>query len=223
MRSASLLLVLMAGLASSPAWALKLYRFKVDGQVVVRDSIPADLARLGYEVIGKNGMVLEVVPPAPTEEQKRERRQQERAEKDRETQKASDLNLKQLYERPEDVERARLRKSDEVNSYIGLLEKRIEGLRSKLEPLHEQQAIATERGKPLPPGVEDEIRSLERGIVDGEKSITDRREELGRITRDYAEQYERVRILQLYPAGTPYSEVDFDRLDRELSKPQTSQ
>lgn len=232
MRAASLLVLLLAGLATSPAYAatksgMKMYRYKVDGVLVIRDSVPPEFAKLGYEVIGKNGMVIEVVPPAPTAEQIAERRRNEKAEAERaehiKTLTEHDVNLLRLYERPEDVERARLRKSDEINSYIGLLAKRIDSFRTKLEPLNAQKVAAEEHQRPLPPGLAEEIAGIEKGIADGEKDIRDRRDELGRITRDYAEQYERVRILQLYPAGTLEEDVDFQKLDAELAKRQAAQ
>lgn len=232
MRAASLLVLLLAGLATSPAYAasksgMKMYRYKVDGVLVIRDNVPPEFAKLGYEVIGKNGMVIEVVPPAPSSEELVKRHAAQKAEEDRQARikvtKDRDSNLMRLYERPEDVERARLRKAEEVNSYIALLEKRLDNFRSKLEPLNAQKAGAEEHQRPLPPGLAEEIAGLEKGIADGEKDIRDRRDELSRITRDYAEQYERVRILQVYPAGTLEEEVDFQKLDAELAKRQTTQ
>lgn len=219
-----LLCGLLTALAASPVLAMKMYRFKVDGQTFMRDSIPPEYARLGYEVIGNNGLVQEVVPPAPSEEEIAARKVREQAEADRQArmaaQKERDVNLLRLYERPEDVERARLRKADEVSNYIGLLEKRIASFNKKLEPLLEQQASAQARNGPLPPGVEKEISDLQGGVAESEKDIRDRRDELSRITRDYAEQFERVRILQVYPAGTLYDDIDFKRLDDELAKRQ---
>lgn len=61
-----------------------------------------------------------------------------------------------------------------------------------------------------------EIVQLQNGIRDSEGNIKARQQEMKESTRDFAEQYERVRILQVYPAGTLDDDVDLDKVDREL-------
>ncbi|MDO6804269.1 hypothetical protein Q4595_17615, partial [Wenyingzhuangia sp. 1_MG-2023] len=172
----------------------------------------------GYEVLGSNGMVLEVVAPAPTEEELVIRRAREAAELQRQEQiaqqKEADINLLRLYEQPSDVERARLRKSEEVATYITLQERRQQALEEKLQVAQQQAERFTSKGYPVPEDIQDEVDEIVDVIADSQRDIRDRRAELGRITRDYAEQYERIRILQVYPPGTLYDEVDFDRVDR---------
>ncbi|MDP2609772.1 MULTISPECIES: hypothetical protein [unclassified Oceanobacter] len=213
-----LLVALLGSLLASEVVAAKLYRFKVDGQTVLRDRIPAELVGQGYEVLGSNGMVLEVVAPAPTEEELVIRRAREAAELQRQEQiaqqKEADINLLRLYEQPSDVERARLRKSEEVATYITLQERRQQALEEKLQVAQQQAERFTSKGYPVPEDIQDEVDEIVDVIADSQRDIRDRRAELGRITRDYAEQYERIRILQVYPPGTLYDEVDFDRVDR---------
>lgn len=221
-RSGLLLALLLAGLVASPAQAMKLYRFKVDGRTVLRDSVPPEYAKMGYEVIGSNGMVVEVVPPAPTAEEVAQRKVREQAEAERQKrmadQKDRDVNLLRLYERPADVERARQRKTDEVETYIGLQQRRLDGLRAKLEPLQVQAEGLNNRQVPLPEHLVADMKQFEDAIADTEKDIAERREEISRITRDYAEQHERLRILQVYAPGTLYEEVDFKRVDAESAR-----
>lgn len=214
-------LVIAAAFASSSAYANKLYRFKVDGRTVLKDHIPPDMIRYGYEVLGSNGMVIEVVAPPPTAEELSRLKAAEQAKKRRiaaqAEQKTVDLDLRRLYEKPEDVERARLRKSEEVNTYIRLQQRRASGLEQKLSTAQTRAASFERKGGEVPADIRQEVAELQGALTDTERDIAERRKELSRITRDYAEQYERIRILQVYPVGTLYEDVDFERLERELA------
>ena len=214
-------LIIAAAFASDPAYANKLYRFDIDGRTVLKDHIPPELMKYGYEVLGSNGLVVEVVPPPPTPEElariRAAKQAEERKQAARETQKEIDQGLMRLYERPKDVERARLRKSEEVNTYIRLQQKRAEGLEGKLLNVQTRAASFERDGMEVPADIRQEVSELQGALTDTEKDISDRRKELSRITREYAEQFERIRILQVYPLGTLYEDVDFERLERELA------
>jgi len=220
-------LIIAAAFASSSAYANKLYRFKVEGRTVLKDHIPHELSRYGYDVLGANGLVIESVPPPPTPEELVRIKAAEKAKERRELAQADqvevDQDLKRLYEKPEDVERARLRKADEVNTYIRLQQRRAEGLEQKLSAVQTRAASFERGGGDVPADIRQEVAELQGALGDTERDIADRRKELSRITRDYAEQYERIRILQVYPAGTLYEDVDFERLERELAATKHSQ
>lgn len=214
-------LMIAAAFASSSAYANKLYRFNVDGQTVLKDHLPQELLKYGYEVLGSNGMVIQVVEPPPTpEELARIKAAKQAAERRKEAQSKQteiDKGLRRLYERPEDVERARLRKSDEVHTYIRLQQKRAEGLETKLSAIQTRAASFERQGNQVPADIRREVAELQGALAETERDISDRRKELSRITREYAEQFERIRILQVYPIGTLYEDVDFERLERELA------
>ncbi|MAY15225.1 hypothetical protein [Thalassolituus alkanivorans] len=207
-------------LASGPSFANKLYRFTVDGRVVVKDHIPTEYSHLGYEVLNSSGMVVKTVAPAPTAEELAQRRAEEAAKKARQdaitAQRKLDLDLLRLYAKPSDVERARQRKADEIDSYIQLQRRRIVDLEQKLEKSQAQAANIERRGQEVPADMRLEIVQLQNGIRDSEGNIKARQQEMKESTRDFAEQYERVRILQVYPAGTLDDDVDLDKVDREL-------
>ena len=211
-------LMASALLLGSEAVAAKLYRFKVDGQVVLKDHIPAEYKALGYEILNKSGRLLEVVPPAPTPEELAEHKALEAAAEARQQkvdqQKQEDVKLLRLYEKPEDVERARKRKTEELNTYITLLRRRQDSLEDKLMKARTDAKRFTDRNAPVPEDVEKEITEVRAAMSDINRDIADRQDEYTRVTRMYAEQHERVRILQLYPPGTLYEEVDFERVDR---------
>jgi len=214
-------LVIAAAFASSSAYANKLYRFNVDGRTVLKDHIPPEMMRYGYEVLGSNGMIIKVVAPPPTAAELSRLKAAERAKERRiaaqAEQKTIDLDLRRLYEKPKDVERARLRKSEEVHTYIRLQQRRASGLEQKLSEAQTRAASFERKGGEVPTDIRQEVAELQSALTDTERDIAERRKELSRITRDYAEQFERIRILQVYPVGTLYEDVDFERLERELA------
>ena len=191
--SGRLLIFLLGSLLATEAMAAKLYRFQVDGRT--------------EELVVRR-----------TKEAAEQQRQEKMAQ-----QKEADINLLRLYEQPSDVERARLRKAEEVGTYISLQERRQEALEQKLAQAQRQAEGFTSRGVEVPGDIQQELNEVSGVLADSKRDIRDRRTELGRITREYAEQYERVRILQVYPPGTLYDEVDFERVDRfSKAKPPVS-
>lgn len=217
-----LVLFTLAGmLIVVPAQAKSLYRFKVDGQVILKDHIPAEYSHLGYDVLNSKGMVVRVVPPAPTAEELAQRRAQEAAQKARQEaiaeQRRRDQDLLRLYARPADVERARQRKADDINSYIQLQRRRIVDLEMQLEKAQQQAANFERRGQDVPSDLRLEVVELQNGIRDSDTNIRQRQQEMADVTRDFAGQYERVRVLQVYPAGTLDEDVDLDKVDQVLA------
>lgn len=202
--------------------AQSLYRFKVEGRVVLKDHVPPEYSHLGYEILNNQGMVVKVVPPAPTAEELAQRRAEEAAKKARQdaiaAQRASDQDLLRLYARPSDVERSRKRKADEIESYMQLQRRRIADLEQKLEKAQQQAANFERRGQEVPPDLRLEVVQLQNGIRDSENNIRQRQQELEDSTREFAVQYERVRVLQVYPPGTLDEDVDLDRVDQILDK-----
>ena len=218
----SLLTVVLSGmLLASHVQAQQLYRFKVDGSVVLKDHIPTEFSHLGYEVLNSRGMVVRTVEPAPTKEELAQRRAAEAAAKARKEaiaeQRRQDLDLLRLYAKPADVERARQRKADEIDSYIQLQRRRIADLEQKLEKAQQSAANFERRGQEVPADLRLEVLQLQNGIRDSENNIRQRQQEMQAMTRDMAEQYERVRILQVYAPGTLDEDVDLDHVDRILA------
>lgn len=221
MKSALGLLAALGLLLSSVSHASKLYRFNVDGKVVIKDHVPAEYSHLGYEVLNGQGMVIRSVERAPTAEELAQRRAEEAAKKARQeaisNQRRKDMDLLRLYAKPEDVERARQRKADEIESYIQLQRRRITDLEDKLEKAQGRAANFERRGKEVPADMRLEIVQLQNGIRDSEDNIKARQQEKVEITREFADQYERVRILQVYQPGTLDEDIDLDKVDQAFN------
>lgn len=225
MKASLLLMVLLSGvLLASHTQARQLYRFTVDGAVVLKDHVPAEYSHLGYQVLNSQGMVVRTVEPAPTKEELEQRRAAEAAAKARKEaiaeQRRQDLDLLRLYASPADVERARQRKADEIDSYIQLQRRRIVDLEQKLGQAQNAAANFERRGQEVPADLRLEVVQLQNGIRDSENNIRQRQQEMQAMTRDMADQYERVRILQVYTPGTLDEDVDLDHVDRTLASRQ---
>lgn len=221
MKSALALLAALGLLLSGVSHASKLYRFNVDGKVVIKDHVPAEYSHLGYEVLNSQGMVIRSVERAPTAEELAQRRAAVLAQQAREeamkVQHRKDMDLLRLYARPEDVERARQRKADEIESYIQLQHRRIADLEEKLEQAQGRAANFERRGQEVPADMRLEIVQLQNGIRDAQENIRGRQREKVDMTRQLADQYERVRILQVYPPGTLDEDVDLDKVDQAFN------
>src|SRR5690554_5672875 len=88
-------------LFSQTSDASQLYRFKVDGKTFIEHHIPPQYADYGYEVLNNRGIVVEVVPPAPTKEELEAMAAQKAADEARQKarlkQKEDDIALLHLY------------------------------------------------------------------------------------------------------------------------------
>jgi len=212
----SILLISALLTMSLSAQAGKLYRFVVDGRVVIKDSVPAELAPLGYEVLNAQGMVLRKVPRELTADEIAERDRLQ-AEKDAHQariakQKEQDKSLMRLYSGVADVDRALLRKTDEVDAQILIQKRRITDLQEKLAQAQQAAADTERRGRDVPDTLRQEIRLYQEAILSSEESILEKEVALQRLRAEYQAIRERLRVLSVYPAGTLPEDVDPARL-----------
>jgi len=198
-------------LASSSVWAAKLYRFNVDGQLIIKDHVPAEYAQMAYEVLNEQGYVLKKVKAAPTaEELARIRAEQARKEARLErirVQREKDMALLRLYSSPADVERARQRKSDDIDGYISLQQRRIVDMTEKLEKAQSRAANQERSGLDIPVELRLEIAQLQSQIKETHDNIKTRKADKVSSIQAYAQEYARMEILMKYPPGTLESEL----------------
>lgn len=166
----SLCCLLMSPLVS----AAELYRYVNDKGVTVLDrlGVPPQFISKGYEVLNEHGRVVRVVPPAPSEAE-RKRMAEEKALA------SSDAQLLRLYSTPEDVERARLRKLEELDGQIGVARGNQQSLRNQQAVLQAQAAGIERAGRPVPEHIQVQIDNLlaEQANLDKEiKRYLDMRE-----------------------------------------------
>jgi len=221
------ILFIILTMVAGPSYAAKkMYRFNVDGEVVIKDYVPPEYSHLGYDVLNSQGMVISHVDRALTKEElEAKRAADERAEQRQQAiaeRKEQDHRLLRLYASPDDVERARLRRAEEIDSYIGLQRRRIGDLNLKLERAEAQAANTERQGKEVPSDMRLEIAQLQSAIKEAQNTIKERQQTMIGITQEYADEYDRLRVLQVYPVGTLEEEVDYDKVDQILAEKQKS-
>lgn len=205
-------LTLMLSLLPLPASAAKqLYRFNVDGRVIVIDNVPADLAPLGYEVLNSQGLVLKVVPRELTAAEIAERDRRVAEQKAREQriakQREADNALLRLYATPEDADRALKRKTDDVQAHIELQQRRKADMQEKLQRAQQQAANVERQGREVGPELRADIALITNGLEDAKQKIAQRQEEKARLQQEFATLRRRIEILQDHPPGTLPEEI----------------
>ena len=205
---------LILALISPVAFAAKLYRFKVDGHLILKDHVPPEYAQMSYDILNDQGLVIKHVKAAPTEEElaviaAKKAIKEARLERIR-IRREADQGLLRVYSKPADVERARQRSVDNITDYISLQQRRVVDLTEKLERAQGRAANQERAGQEVPAGMRLEIAQLQNQIRESHTNIKMRKAEKTESTKAYAEDYARMQILLRYPPGTLESEIPLD-------------
>ena len=125
--------------------AAELYRYVDDQGVTVlsRQGVPPEFIAKGYQVLNEQGRVIQVIPPAPSAEERR----QILADKAR---AGSDAQQLRLYTTPEDVDRALERKLAELDALIGVARGNLQSARTQQANLQSQAAEHERAGREVP-------------------------------------------------------------------------
>jgi len=155
-------------LLSLDVWAGRLYQYKDDeGKTVLNDRVPNAAIHKGYRVLNDKGYLIEVVPPAMTEEQKKrfhdEKRQQKVLKK-----------LLKTYSSPEDAELARDRQLDMLDSQIGVKNGVIARLQGQMKRETEKAAGLERRGKKVHAVIVEKLERLDRQVDVAKQDIAKR-------------------------------------------------
>jgi hypothetical protein len=205
---------LILALISPVAFAAKLYRFKVDGHLILKDHVPPEYAQMGYDILNDQGLVIKHIQPAPTAEElaailAEEAIKKARVERIR-IRREADQGLLRVYSKPADVERARLRKIGNIDGYISLQQRRIVDLTEKLERAQGRAANQERAGQEIPVDMRLEIAQLQNQIRESHTNIKTRKVEKIDNTKAYANDYTRMQILLRYPPGTLESDIPLE-------------
>jgi len=212
---------LILALLSPAAFAAKLYRFKVDGQLIIKDHIPPEYAQMGYDILNDQGLVVKHIQPAPTAEElaaiaAKKAIKEARLERIR-IRREADQALLRVYSKPADVERARQRKVDNIDGYISLQQRRIVDLTEKLERAQGRAANQERSGMEIPVDMRLEIAQLQNQIRESHANIKVRKTEKIESTKVFADEYARMQVLLKYPPGTLESDIPLEQEDSEIS------
>ena len=111
-----------------------LYRYtNSEGVRVLNSSIPSEYANQGYEILNQYGQVIEVVPPAPSKDEL------EQAQRRSEMLERYHI-MKRRYPSLADIEGAKVRRLDNIDTNISILVANLKGLENTLRDLMSQAA-----------------------------------------------------------------------------------
>lgn len=118
-----------------------LYRYVNEkGVKVLNHAIPPEFAQNGYEVLSENGQLIKVVAPAPSEGEISKRLV------DRQLKEKYDV-LKRRYSSIDDIESAKKRRLENLNTSIAILRNNISGITTRIENLMKEAAEMEREGK----------------------------------------------------------------------------
>lgn len=189
--------LLLAGLVLPVDASTRYYRYINDDGVTVLDSrVPPEYVKNGYEVVTASGRVLEVVPPAPSEEEREERV----AERRREAELAEmDRYLLRRYSSVEDIDAAKERRMASFEASMAILRGNAGNLESQIENLQVRAANMERSGRAVPQNVLDSLRDLQIELEKIHKQMEQR--ELEQVQEQAKFQREKERFLVIKPDG----------------------
>ena len=161
-----------AALMSASIVEARMYRYTDEnGQIVISSTIPQEASRRGYDILSKNGRVIETIDPEPTEEEIAAREAEEKRLAEAERQRELDRKLLERYSHPDEAVRAMHRKIRELQGLNQLKRGNISVIVSQLDSDQSRAADLERSGRDIPEATLEKIRRLEAQIRDIEREI----------------------------------------------------
>jgi len=179
----------------------KFFRYEnAEGVTVIDDNIPPQFTGKGYQVLNAMGRVIEVVPRALTEAERKQTSnsaiQAQLRREEQERQARYDDKLLARYSSVDDIEAGRKRQLNEIKVRLNLLKGNIANLKEQLETRQSEAAELERTGQAVPADLTETIASLraEIGVADGQQARF--RNELTATDLRFDMDVERFRILR---------------------------
>ena len=196
----SFALVTVATLLSPVALAASLYRYtNEEGVTVVDYQVPAAYVGKGYEILNKDGVVVEVVPRELTGEEKKVRNAQQELEFEARAEERRlrewDESLLLRYSTIEDIEAARERALRDLRIRLSILKGNKRSLKQQVESYQAQAADLERSGREVDVARISAIEDIQAEIATTDRSINDRAEEIELVSAAYQKDIERFKQL----------------------------
>lgn len=177
-----------------------LYRYTdEEGVKVLNHTIPPEYAQQGYEIINRHGQVIKVVPPAPSDgevaQAVAERRLRERYE-----------ILKRRYSNVKEIERAKKRRLDNLNTNIAILKGNISGAKTRIENIMGKAAETERSGLVVSEGLLQQLEDAKAELSIAESALKTRLEEQEEISNRFEQD------LTTFVAGSELEQKQLDEL-----------
>lgn len=186
--------------AVSAAASRNLYRYtNAQGVTVVDYQVPTQYVSTGYEVLNDEGIVLEVVPRALTEEEKKVRNAQQQLEAQAQAEEQRlrewDESLLLRYSTVEDIEAARERALRDLKIRMSILKGNKRSLKQQVENYQAQAADLERSGQEVDVARLSAIEDLQTEIESTDRSIADRSREIDEVSSSYQRDIDRFEML----------------------------
>lgn len=183
-------IALLLGGAVTIADAAELYRYVNDKGVTVLDrSVPPQYVSRGYEVLDRDGRVKQVVPAAPSPE---ERQAQRVAEQEQQRQRSADETLLRLYSSVDDLNRAQTRQIQQIESLIASAEAGLLTLQSQRDEVQSRAASQERAGREVDQQLLQRLQAIEAEQQRLERQISRHQQEIERVNQTFAARRERL-------------------------------
>ncbi|MBK1852897.1 MULTISPECIES: DUF4124 domain-containing protein [unclassified Marinobacter] len=186
-----------------------MYRYTdEEGRVVISNTIPQPATKRGYDILNSNGRVVEVIPPAPTDEEIAAREAEKQRQEELAIQREKDTRLLKRFSHPDQAIKAMHRKLGELQGLIQLKRGNISVISSQLDSEQSRAANMERTGQKIPDATLEKIRRLESQIRDIEREISWQAQEIESLKQTYEKDIKRLeevtgetRTLSLEPAN----------------------
>lgn len=180
-------------LTSATIAEARMYRYTDDnGQVVISNTIPQEASKRGYDILNKNGRVVETVDPEPTEEEIAAREAREQREAEEERQRELDRKLLERYSHPDEAVRAMHRKIRELEGLNQLKRGNISVIESQLDSEQSRAANLERSGRDIPESILDKILRLEAQVRDIQREINSQNADIEALRESFERDIERL-------------------------------
>ncbi|WP_085681673.1 DUF4124 domain-containing protein [Marinobacter salarius] len=183
-----------AALMSASIVEARMYRYTDEnGQIVISSTIPQEASRRGYDILSKNGRVIETIDPEPTEEEIAAREAEEKRQAEAERQRELDRKLLERYSHPDEAVRAMHRKIRELQGLNQLKRGNISVIVSQLDSEQSRAADLERSGRDIPEATLEKIRRLEAQIRDIEREINSQNANIKALRERFEADIERLK------------------------------
>ena len=196
----SVTLLTVALLLAPASLAASLYRYtNEEGVTVVDYRVPTDYVGKGYEVLNKDGVVVEVVPRELTKEERKVRNSQQELEAEARAEERRlrewDESLLLRYSTLEDIEAARERALRDLRIRLSILKGNKRSLKQQVEGYQAQAADLERSGREVDVARISAIEDLQAEIATTDRSINDRALQIEEVSAAYQMDIDRFQQL----------------------------
>ncbi|MFO7995420.1 MAG: DUF4124 domain-containing protein [Marinobacter sp.] len=183
----------VAAMMAATVAEARMYRYTDEnGQVVISNSIPQEASKRGYDILSKNGRVIETIDPEPTEEEIAAREAEEQRKLEEERQRELDRKLLERFSHPDEAVRAMHRKIRELQGLNQLKKGNISVIDSQLDSEQSRAANLERSGRDIPEATLEKIRRLESQIREIEREINSQNADIKELREEFEKDIERL-------------------------------